>query len=183
MKWLLATRRIFRVATPGSFAWNYTKTMAQTTILWGLFLFAIPAVLAGFEDDHWDLPTLGESRALAVAGFVVFGSLGLWAGVIIAKIGRGTPLPLDAAPVLAIAGPYRYVRNPMAISAPLQAISVSFWFDSTTVLLYGILAGFLWHIVIRPPEELDLEERFGDDYVRYRQNVRCWIPTFPGFDL
>ena len=60
---------------------------------------------------------------------------------------------------------------------------MSLWLDSTLVLLYGVAAAVVWNYVIRPPEELDLEERFGDDYIRYRESVRCWMPRFPGFDL
>jgi len=32
---------------------------------------------------------------------------------------------------------------------------------------------------VRPLEEVDLEERFGADYRRYRDSVRCWIPRVP----
>ena len=105
MKWLLETRRYFRVAQPSSFAWNYTKTMAQTTILWGVFLFALPAAISEVEHRYLGLASLGEWRLGALLLFCLFGSLGLWGGFVMAKVGRGTPLPLDAAPVLAIAGP------------------------------------------------------------------------------
>lgn len=183
MNWLLETRRHFRVAAPASFAWNYTKTMIQTTILWAIFLGVVPALIADVEQSQFDIATIGRSRPIGAALFCGFGALGLWGGVVMAKVGRGTPLPFDTAPVLAVAGPYRHVRNPMAISAPAQSVGVALWLDSTFVLVYAIGAALVWNFVIRPPEELDLEERFGADYVRYRENVRCWIPRFPGFDL
>ncbi len=182
-RWLLESRRFFRVAAPAGFAWNYAKTMLQTTILWAVFLFGLPGAIAAFEHRVLDVPTLGEARLVGALVFGAFGGLGLWGGFVMARVGRGTPLPLDAAPVLVVAGPYRHVRNPMAISAPMQAIGVSLWLDSTLVLLYGGAAALLWNFVIRPPEELDLQERFGTAYDRYRDNVRCWVPRIPGFDL
>jgi protein-S-isoprenylcysteine O-methyltransferase Ste14 len=36
----------------------------------------------------------------------------------------------------------------------------------------------LWHVFVRPPEEVDLEKRFGMAYQKYQKNVKCWIPTF-----
>lgn len=179
---LLAARRWFRVARPAGFAWNYTKTILQTTVLWAVFLFIVPVAIADIEDRWVDLPSFGQSRPWAVVGFVAFGALGLWGGVAIAREGEGTPLPLDSTRRLVVAGPYRFVRNPMAISAPGQAVSLSFWFDSTLVALYGVGAAVVWHVMIRPPEELDLEERFGPSYIRYRTEVRVWLPRRSGYD-
>ena len=183
MKWLLSTRRFFRVADSASFGWNYTKTLVQTAFLWAVFLFILPSFVADLDRTHLNFPSLGESKLLAVVVFVIFGSLGLWAGVIMAKDGHGTPLPLDTASELAIAGPYEYVRNPMAIAACVQAVAASFWLDSGLVLLYGVGAAFVWNYVIRPPEQLDLEERFGDPYRRYYAEVRCWVPRRSRFQI
>jgi len=177
----LWARRYIRVAKPGPFAWNYTKTLVQTSILWAVFLFVVPSLISDLEHDVLDLPTFGRFRALAVVGFCVFGALGLWGGLVMARVGRGTPLPIDTAPVLVVSGPYRYVRNPMAISAPGQAVFVSLWLDSTLVLTYAVLAAVAWNHLIRPPEELDLEERFGEPYRRYRAAVRCWLPRRRGY--
>jgi protein-S-isoprenylcysteine O-methyltransferase Ste14 len=34
----------------------------------------------------------------------------------------------------------------------------------------------LWQFLARPWEERDLEMRFGDQYRKYRDAVRCWLP-------
>ena len=165
-------QRLIRVSRPASFGWNYTKTLLQTAALWGAFLIVLPAVIAGLEGDRG----FPEHQVVAAVLFAVFGALGLWGGYVMARVGEGTPLPLDTAPRLVIAGPYRWVRNPMAISAPAQAAALSLWHGSWWLVIYGVGAAIVWHVVIRPPEERDLVERFGEPYETYRRAVRCWLP-------
>ena len=164
--------RLFRVAVPASFARNYTKTLIQTAVMWGVFLILLPSIVAAVEGDR-GFPV---HRPSAAALFVLFGALGLWGGFVMARVGEGTPLPLDTAPNLVIAGPYRWVRNPMAISAPAQAAALSLWHGSWLLLAYGVGGAIAWNVIIRPPEERDLLERFGAPYAAYRDAVRCWVP-------
>ena len=170
--------RFFRVARPASFGWNYAKTLGQTALLWVVFLIVVPSLVTAIEGDR-GFPT---HRPTAVVLFVLFGSLGLWGGVAMAREGAGTPLPLDTARRLVVAGPYRWVRNPMAISAPLQAMSMSLWHGSWSLLLYGLGGAVAWNVLIRPAEERDLAARFGEPYERYRREVRCWVPRRAPFD-
>ncbi len=174
-------RSIFRVAAPNSFAVNYAKTVTQTIVLWGMFLILLPALVARL-DDQLGLPGYPTSRVVAVVGFGAFGALGLWGGVVMARIGKGTPLPLDTARELVIAGPYRWVRNPMAISAPGQALAVSFWHGSWAVAVYSAGAVVVWDRLIRPSEERELVRRFGAPYEAYRDAVRCWVPRRRPYD-
>ena len=44
------------------------------------------------------------------------------------------------------------------------------------VRAYVVAGGVLWHALVRPAEEADLERRFGEPYRAYRRHVRCWIP-------
>lgn len=73
-------------------------------------------------------------------------------------------------------GPYRYVRNPMAMAGIGQGIAVAIAFDSWPVFIYVILGGLAWQVVVRPHEEADMLERFGQEYESYRGRVRCWWP-------
>ena len=43
----------------------------------------------------------------------------------------------------------------------------------------ALIGSLLWNYAVRPLEEADLGERFGDDYRRYRASVRCWVPRIP----
>ena len=90
--------------------------------------------------------------------------------------GNCTPLPTASAPSLVIAGPYRYVRNPMALPGIAQGIAVGAYLGSYGVIAYSLLGAIFWHIIVRPVGERDLVERIGESYDHYRTSVRLWLP-------
>ncbi len=96
--------------------------------------------------------------------------------------GQGTPLPADCTRELVIAGPYRYVRNPMGMGSFAQGIAVGLFLGSPFVTMYALIGSVGWNYFVRPWEELDLERRFGEGYVRYREGVRCWVPRLKGYE-
>lgn len=168
--------RWFRPARPASFARNYAKTLAQTTFFWGFFLVVLPWLVS--EAEHRiGSPTFEPNRPVAAAIFVVFGSLGLTSGFTMSRAGEGTPLPIDAPRRLVVVGPYRYVRNPMAVAGLAQGGATGLWFGSPLVFVYVLAGGLLWNTAIRPPEEADLRRRFGAEFDHYCETVRCWLPT------
>lgn len=93
-----------------------------------------------------------------------------------ALTGKGTPLPMDSARELVIAGPYAYIRNPMAVAGLVQGMAVGVALGSCAVLLYVAIGIFAWNCIVRHREEADLLNRFGEAYRHYKQNVYCWIP-------
>lgn len=95
-------------------------------------------------------------------------------------LGAGTPLPSAMANRLVIAGPYRWIRNPMAVAGIVQGAAVGFVLQSWLVVNYAVLGSLVWNYAVRPLEEADLAERFGEEFQQYREKVKCWIPTFPG---
>ncbi|WP_286178349.1 methyltransferase family protein [Rhodopirellula sp. JC639] len=80
--------------------------------------------------------------------------------------GGGTPLPTATAPRLVVAGPYRFVRNPLALAGILQGIAVGWLLGSVPVIVYSLTGIFAWHVFVRPAEEQDLLDRFGTRYQR-----------------
>jgi protein-S-isoprenylcysteine O-methyltransferase Ste14 len=65
--------------------------------------------------------------ALVMAGVVAFcaaSALGIWSAVVMSTLGRGTPLPSAMASDLVVRGPYRFVRNPMAVAGIVQGAAV-----------------------------------------------------------
>ncbi|QDU00019.1 methyltransferase family protein [Gimesia aquarii] len=163
--------------------WILLKIFFQTTIFWGLFLFVIPGGLVWLEQLWGEIHFhFSGQRILGIVLFVLGGSLGLTSGAIMGIYGRGTPLPLDSARQLVIVGPYRYVRNPMAIAGLTQGIAVAFYVGSWFTLIYVIIGFFLWNYYVRPIEEQDLLLRFKEEYSDYRRAIRCWIPRIRGYD-
>jgi protein-S-isoprenylcysteine O-methyltransferase Ste14 len=90
--------------------------------------------------------------------------------------GSGTPLPSAATTRLVTSGPYRFVRNPMAVAGIVQGVGVGLTLQSWLVVLYAIAGSVVWNWFVRPVEEADLTAKFGNEYLAYRAQVRCWIP-------
>jgi protein-S-isoprenylcysteine O-methyltransferase Ste14 len=114
-----------------------------------------------------------------VAGSILLGlasAVGFWSGLTMARLGQGTPLPLDHANLLVVHGPYGFIRNPMAFTGLTQGTAVALIIGSTAVFLYVVAGGSFWNWVVRPLEERELAERFGEPYKRYCLAVRCWAP-------
>ena len=169
----------FRPARPAP-AWKYLlKTVVQATCFWTVFLLVIPWLIYAMEDSRGIPHFAFRGQGLfACVGFILASCLGIWSGVTMAIIGKGTPFPSDTARELVIRGPYRFVRNPMAIAGLAQGTFVGIALGSCGTLLYVLAGMMLWNTVVRPMEEADLAERFGQDFDRYRRSVRCWLPTF-----
>lgn len=165
----------FRESASRSFFVNATKTFVQILGVWLITLVVFPyLVLSVFPAD----PTCfsGISQLLAVLLFILFSTIGLASAYVMVHHGEGTPLPLDQTNKLVIAGPYRYVRNPMAIAGVGQGLAISLYFLSFPLAVYALLGAVLWQLVVRPLEENNLAERFGVEYERYRERVGCWWP-------
>lgn len=173
-----------REARPASPSWNVVKTLAQTLVFWAVFLVLLPAGVLALEERLAPAGLRFTHAVSAWAGGVLFamgGALGLTSGTVMAVRGRGTPLPTDCPRELVVVGPYRYVRNPMAVAGLAQGVAVGIYLGSPAVIAYAILGGPVWHILVRPWEESDLERRFGEPYRQYRAAVRCWLPRYPGY--
>jgi protein-S-isoprenylcysteine O-methyltransferase Ste14 len=164
-----------RVARPASRLCNTLKTLGQITVMWSVLLGLMPLAIVRVE--WWiPLPRLPDTGRLGAIVFALASLLGLFTANALVRDGEGTPLPLDTARKLVIAGPYRYVRNPMAMFGFAQAIGIGLWLRSPGVLAYVAVGMAIWQWLARPWEEADLERRFGDSYRRYRAAVSCWIP-------
>lgn len=174
----------FRLARPASTARNAARTGAQIVVMWGLALGAAPIAIAAIE-QRWQLALVlpggwaGGVRIAGVALFITATALGLWSGVIMSTRGEGTPLPSATARLLVVSGPYRFVRNPMAVAGVAQAVAVGLVLNSWLVVVYALCGSLVWNWVIRPLEEADLAERFGAAFEAYRARVACWIPRWP----
>lgn len=156
-------------------------TLAQIVVFWGFFLGLVPPIL-GFLEQRWGLSLPFPPLAVpAGAAFLVLASaLGIWSAVVMSTLGDGTPLPSAMPKRLVIAGPYRWIRNPMAVAGIVQGAAVGLLLQSWLVVAYAVLGSLVWNYAVRPLEEADLAERFGAGFQHYREAVRCWVPTFPG---
>ncbi len=152
--------------------------MLQTAIMWASFLWVIPIFI-------WNLEVrlgIAGFAPMARFGWILFvlaSSLGQWSAWAMTWHGEGTPLPFDTARRFVVAGPYRWVRNPMALAGLAQGIAVGLILGSFTVLTLPVAGGIFWQYLVRPFEEADLAARFGVPYAEYRAKVSCWWPGWP----
>ena len=160
-----------------SFALNTVKTLIQIVCIWILALAVMPAIILDAFETLVP-PSMGLSFYCGLGLFACCSVLSLTSAYFMVRDGSGTPLPLDQTNHLVVAGPYHYVRNPMAIAGIGQGIAIAVIFQSVPVLIYSLLGAVVWHSVVRPIEERDMEQRFGQSYSEYRRRVSCWIPTF-----
>lgn len=173
----------FQVADEQPGSRHLRRSLVQLVVFWSTFFLLVPIVLVAAE-RRLDLAASFLDHPLwTILGASLFGigsAGGLWSCVTMALQGEGTPLPAQTARELVVAGPYRIVRNPMAVCGAAQTVGVGLIVGSWTVIVVGIAGACIWNVVIRPAEEADLAARFGTSYERYCADVRCWIPSRPG---
>lgn len=183
-EWLLVGPLAMRTARPASTARHLGTTGAQIAVFWGLFLVVLPLAIAWFE-DRWRLrlepppPAAATILWCGLALLLAASALGIWSGATMASRGAGTPLPSATANLLVVSGPYRFVRNPMAVAGVAQGVAVGLVLGSWLVVVYALCGSLIWNWAIRPHEEADLETRFGAEFAAYRRRVPCWVPR-PG---
>lgn len=180
IEWFFVGPFNFQVAEEASGRVHLRRSLVQLVCFWVAFFVIVPWVLVVGERRlgiGWAFLDGRGWRVVGVTAFVAASAFGLWACVSIALRGDGTPLPARTARRLVVSGPYRHVRNPMAVAGALQTVAVGLWAGSWTVVAVAVVGALAWDAFIRPAEEADLLARFGSAYERYCSVVRCWVPT------
>jgi protein-S-isoprenylcysteine O-methyltransferase Ste14 len=144
------------------------------------FLLWLVPTAAIVKADSWDSVSAISSWRLSVAAQILIFPIALGVSAVSEFVhrGRGTPIPYDPPKQLVTSGPYSYVRNPMQLSMVLIFVvgAVALW---NPWLLAGAAIAFAygaglasWH------EGIDLESRFGKQWISYREKNRNWIPRW-----
>ena len=168
---------LFRISSNTATWLTLLKTGLQIILAWGLALFILPYFILQLEEIPISNPLEHPIRLISGSVFfLVFSILGLWSAYTMGVKGKGTPLPMDAAQELVLSGPYSIIRNPMALSGLGQGLSLAMIYLSPALFAFFVVGIFLWHYIIRPIEEKELDERFGNQYQEYQKRVGLWIP-------
>ena len=151
------------------------RALTYSTMFIGLVLVFLPA------------------RMLSASGIPVPTSIGFWqavgmlvgaAGAVLAVscivafalVGKGTPAPFDPPRRLVVAGPYRFVRNPMYIGGALAVAGAAIFYRSLALAAYVFAFLLVSHLFVAAYEEPTLRRSFGKDYTAYCGNVGRWWP-------
>jgi protein-S-isoprenylcysteine O-methyltransferase Ste14 len=153
-----------------------------------LFLILIPftlLVISPSLDTRLGLDRFSPSPASFIIGaFLLAVGLvfALWSIFIQFTYGRGTPLPMVPTQRLITTGPFRYCRNPMTLGTILAYLGLSIAAATTVGILLVLAFAALLLTYLKRMEEKELTERFGEEYLAYRQNVPFIVPRIPGRD-
>jgi len=125
------------------------------------------------EWDVW-LPTWLAAPGVALG---LAGALGVMACIALFVVrGRGTPAIFDAPRRFVAVGPYKYVRNPMYLSAIATFLGFGLYARSLAVLAFAGAWYLMIHAFVVFIEEPGLRRRFGATYDAYLQRVSRWLP-------
>jgi protein-S-isoprenylcysteine O-methyltransferase Ste14 len=72
-------------------------------------------------------------------------------------------------------GPFSLTRNPMYLQMVLVCVGCAILFSSIWIIILTPICALLLHILVIRPEEIYLEQKFGDTYLDYKRRVRRWI--------
>ncbi len=149
-----------------------------------VFFVLAPGVVAGLVPwliTRWQIP--GPISPSAIIRMTAGAVLLVAAVVVLVRAfarfvveGGGTPAPVAPTQRLVVGGDYRFVRNPMYFAVVTAVLAQAMIFGSLALLLYALVVWAIMAAFVRWYEEPLLLERYGDDYQRYRQAVRAWVP-------
>ncbi|SRR6266508_4673021 len=153
------------------------RALTYAALFIGFFLVFVPQRIlhaTGIVRPQW----MGPAQILGLELVVLGGALALWCVLTFALVGKGTPAPFDPPRKLVIAGPYRWVRNPMYIGACLVLVGSALFYQSEALAAFA--AGFcvVVHAFVVLYEEPTLERTFGAQYTDYRNAVHRWFPRW-----
>jgi protein-S-isoprenylcysteine O-methyltransferase Ste14 len=147
-----------------------------------VFLVVTPGVVAGlipFRITGWRMAWDGgwsSPIALAAVIAVAAGILVLLDAFVRFARADGTPAPPMPTQHLVVAGPYRFVRNPMYVAVLTIILGQALLFRSIGALVYAGLVLAMVSLFVRGYEEPTLEEEYGEEYREFKRHVRAWLP-------
>jgi protein-S-isoprenylcysteine O-methyltransferase Ste14 len=163
------------------------KHIQSIILLPTMVTVVIPGIIlsiTGTVNIGWSLPhPLNLAPPLSGVVLIVLG-LTLMAKTIalFATVGRGTLAPWAPPERLVVRGIYRHVRNPMISGVLCVLCGEALLIGSIPLLAWFSMFLLINLIYIPLLEEPGLEERFGQPYRFYKQNVPRWIPRLKPWD-
>lgn len=116
-------------------------------------------------------------RLLVATGAPLFAggtAMMLAAAGLFRRLGTNVP-PSRPTTLIATTGPYRWTRNPMYLGMALVYAGLAIGFDGPIALLLLPLVLLAIQTQVIAREERYLEQKFGEEYLRYTTKVRRWL--------
>lgn len=92
---------------------------------------------------------------------------------------RGSPVPLNPPQKLITSGLYAEIRNPMVLGWIIMLFGIGILLKSISLLFIFTPLFILLNILyLKTVEEKEMEKKFGQEYLSYKQSVPMFIPRF-----
>ena len=124
----------------------------------------------------WPAKFLARSVAVPLGLLIVAGAITI--GILAVREMRSANTPLDVrkAPTrIVTSGVFQRTRNPIYLGMVLLCAGIAFLADSLWLMMIVPLLAVVLQKGVIEPEEFYLEKNFGEDYLRYKMQVRRWI--------
>jgi len=139
-------------------------------------LFVVALFLGLLMEYMVPMPVLPRTPARWLGILLILGSLPIGLSAIRELFKANTALDVrKPTTVIVKTGPFRFSRNPIYIALILFYLGIALLIDSFWVCLLVVPAVAILRIGVIRREESYLEQKFGEDYRRYRAVVRRWI--------
>lgn len=165
---------------------EYSEKQRTIAVIFGGFIFwiIIPffiVILSHSIDQRLGLPKFVFGMINPIIGLllIMIGWLfANWTVKVQFSLGRGTPVPFMATQKLVVKRPYSYCRNPMTLGTTVFYLGVAIWLGSFSAIGLALIYPVGISIYIKMIEEKELGERFGLEYLEYKQRTPFLIPRF-----
>lgn len=150
-------------------------------ILFLALVTGIPLLFYGTLDAALDLGQIVAPPVNLYIGALIFligAALYTWTILLFARIGRGTQTPIVPTQHLVTSGPFAYSRNPMVSGVILLITGLGIIINSYSFIATGLAIPLAYLIFIKLVEEKELEARFGQEYLEYKNRLPFLIPKF-----
>ena len=134
-------------------------------------------LLIGFVIDYfWPIPVLPDNFQYALGGVLIVLALAIIfpAFKLFRKVGTAVR-PDRPTTAIITSGPYRFTRNPLYLALTLIYAGIAIAADSIWVLLLLMPVLLIMNRGVIGREEKYLDEKFGEEYRRYKKTVRRWL--------
>jgi protein-S-isoprenylcysteine O-methyltransferase Ste14 len=114
---------------------------------------------------------------LPIAGIllIIFGiAIRIWSTVAFSKKNVEI-LEMNKHPALVTSGPYKYSRNPLYIGILAVTLGFVFLAGSWIGVIFTVLFGIFWNMLIKYREEKNLKLLFGKEFSDYMAKTRRWL--------
>lgn len=139
----------------------------------------VPVILLWLEFRRFPLVEFSWLR-YGISFILLWGGiiLVMWAYLLLLKQGGGEFRYDIPTTKLVKTGPYKFIRNPVALGISAILLGEALYFGSWYVLIWSLIVIEVMAYYITHKEEYKLANQFGQEYVSYKMDTGKWFPKW-----